>query len=521
MYKAMSIIMSLFLIVSLAACGTTGGTSPDNTNGGSGGSNGTDTPDSTISLTGEITVTAYDSMRSKAFLEEAALLFEEKYPGTKVNVETFSAMPEIRTSEQGGMRMSMVEMQDDPQGRHDYINKVNTSLMSGRGADILAMDVLPIHKYADSGQLENLAAYMQADPQFNPGDYRANIIDAARYKGGTWFMPLDYTFDYYAYDSTLINGNAASGFGADSALTAGELVALGMPLFDGSDKMFNRADYTGGRGGSMWDILLSESYTSFVDVENKRANFNDGSFAALLESVKEYSELGYITEGVTGQQDAGAIMQRAASGEGPTDRAFFKPKNVFSLTRQYTRDLNLMVNMAIGGGVMTIEDDDEIAGIVSNADGSVPFTFDQAYGINSGSQNKETAWAFIKFLLSEEMQLANTMPTSLPLLNSAREKKAENTLTGLGAMRGYSAQGGQGGQAPQMTEAQQAALAEALTGYNAAVERLSNQINAYIFKDTIVNDMISSEVQYFFEGSKSAEEVANVLQNRVNLYLNE
>jgi len=512
MYKAISIIFSLLLVVSLSACGGAGGASSTDANG----SSNVNAPEGTASLSGEIggeiTISAYDSMRSKAFLEDAARLFEERYPETKVNIETFSAMPEIRTSEQGNMRIQAIQMQDDPQGRHNYINRVNTSLMSGKGADVLAIDVLPAYKYADSGQLVNLAAYMEADPEFNHSDYRTNILNAVEYKNGTWFMPLDYTFDYYTYDSTLLNEEAASSFGMDRAFIIEELTAMAESDFNGSDKLFNMVDYTRGPG-SMWDILLNEYYTTFIDVENKAANFNDGSFEALLESVKQYSKQGYITTGVMGQHDAGAMMQRAA-GEGPTDRAFFKPKNVFNLTRQYTRDLGLVVNIAIGGGAMVIEDDDETAGIAANADGSIPFAFEQAYGINSNSQNKETAWAFIKFLLSEEMQLnANMMPTSLPLLNSAREKKAETILTSLSA-------GGQG-QAAQMSESQQASLAGALTGYNTAVEQLSNQINAYVFKDTIVNDMIASEVQYFFEGSKSAAEVAGVLQNRVSLYLNE
>ena len=62
---------------------------------------------------------------------------------------------------------------------------------------------------------------------------------------------------------------------------------------------------------------------------------------------------------------------------------------------------------------------------------------------------------------------------------------------------------------------------EVLKKYTEAVERLSDQINDYEIQDTTVYDMIAAEVKYFFEGSKTAKEVADVLQNKVSLYLNE
>ena len=35
----------------------------------------------------------------------------------------------------------------------DYINMINTELMSGCGPDILAMDILPFYEYARNGPL--------------------------------------------------------------------------------------------------------------------------------------------------------------------------------------------------------------------------------------------------------------------------------------------------------------------------------------------------------------------------------
>jgi multiple sugar transport system substrate-binding protein len=141
-------------------------------------------------IRGEITVLAYDSIFYKTYLEDAARGFEALYPGTKVNIETFSAMPVITYGSSGDGEFSLMEYTDDPQSRQDYLSRINTSLMSGRGADIYAMDVLPLHKYVESKTLENLEPYMNLDPGFYKLDYRQNILEALRYKNGTWFRPI-------------------------------------------------------------------------------------------------------------------------------------------------------------------------------------------------------------------------------------------------------------------------------------------------------------------------------------------
>jgi len=455
-------------------------------------------------IEGEITVSAYDSMIYKNYLEEAARLFEELYPGTKVNIETFSVMPEVRSGTQGNMQVMQMQMQDDPQGRADYISRVNTNLMSGSGADIYAMDVLPLQKFVESGALENLSSYMNIDPEFNKNDYRQNILDALVYRNGTWFLPVDFNFSYFAYDSTLIPADIASEFGTDKAWNTADLITMGTSLYTGSYKLFNQTDYTGVRGG-MFSQLLYENIQSYVNLETGRANFTDGGFTGLLTSVKNYAQQGYIPAAVTGQQNVNRGM--SMNMETAADRFFFKLNEAFSLFTQFTRNTGLMVGMRTTGTVAAIEADDEIAGIRANADGSVPFTYSQAFGINSQSKNKETAWAFLKFLLSKEMQLStNISSMTFPLNNEARNEKAEFLFSGTFLSINIS-----------LTDQHR----QAMENYIAAVEELSDNINSFVIQDSSLNDMISQDVRYFFDGSRTADEVARTLQNKADLYLSE
>ncbi|HCJ56480.1 MAG TPA: hypothetical protein DHV55_03165, partial [Clostridiaceae bacterium] len=118
--------------------------------------------------------------------------------------------------------------------------------------------------------------------------------------------------------------------------------------------------------------------------------------------------------------------------------------------------------------------------------------------INSRSQNKEEAWEFVKYLLSEDIQFY------LSENNFAVNRKAD--------------------------ERRVAAFAEELEKYNLlgddnieAINDIKNSLNknaALGVPDELFNT-IWEEVKAYLCGSGSAEETAKVIQNKVELYLNE
>jgi hypothetical protein len=241
----------------------------------------------------------------------------------------------------------------------------------------------------------------------------------------------------------------------------------------------------------------------FVDLEAKKTNFVNGGFAGLLESVQLAGERGYVPQGLTGQENPGARLRQAGAEE--SERCFFKIRSNDSLASHFSRGTGRRM-MTEGGGEVR-DAAEEIAGIAADAGGRVPFGYNQGYGISSGSKNKALAWAFIKFLLGEEMQLSTALRSSaLPINNKAREQKAGLVFSG--AFMGR--------ETPP-----DAGLEAALEKYIAATEELSDQINFFPVRDTTINDMISVEAQYFFSGAKTAAEAASVLQNKADLYLNE
>jgi len=192
----------------------------------------------TEKIGGEITVSCFESALYKNYLEEAAKAFEKKYPGTKVNIETFSLMPEVKTSAtEDGRKASVITIgNDDDMSKIDYINKINTELMSGGGADLLAMDVLPYYKYAEKGQLEDLKKYMEEDQEFIPSNYLQNIVDAVQYKGRQYLFPISYSFQYLSYDTTLLDKKAQDQLAQKDTFTYEELTEIAYNSFQNQKK---------------------------------------------------------------------------------------------------------------------------------------------------------------------------------------------------------------------------------------------------------------------------------------------
>lgn len=473
-------------------------------------------------ISGEITVSCYDSTTYKSYLEQAANLFEEKYPGTKVNVESVGAMPEVKTQQNGGKTLAVVTTSgNDQQAKDDYVSKVNTEIMSGGGADILAMDVLPYYKYANNGQLEDLNNFAQNDPDYSKAEYTGNVLDAIAYKGGQYIFPMDYTFDYFAYDSSLM-----ADFPTQDKLTYKDVINATEDASASTDnKIFGQSAYSAQEGASFFEKVYSLDYTTFVDIINKKVDFTGGEFAELLETVKSYADSGYINPANVTTKEASREISLDKFAADNAEKYYAKFNSSFNLVNQFTRNLGTKMSVMRQAGISGNSENDEIAGLVSNDKNEVHFSYTQSYGINSNSKNKRTAWEFVKFLASEEMQSSGLgSPNSIPINNNAKEKIASMLITGEAMQKRAAAMdmsGGLAGNGQEVSKELTPEQQQALGNYMETVDKFTKLLNKYDIHDEKIDNMVITEVKNFFTGEKTADEVAKVLQSKVELYLNE
>ncbi|QHI73532.1 hypothetical protein [Aminipila terrae] len=328
-----------------------------------------------------------------------------------------------------------------------------------------------------------------------------------KYHDGLYVIPLDYTFDYLTYDSSLFNENEKQNLQKNSKYTYNQLIQAGKEPFQRANRnaaepvrMFEEvADY------GMLKELMSMNYEKYIDMENRKVNFTDGNFVNLLETVKKYGENGYISPQIDynklTEEDFRKMEQQ---------KAFYRTKdNLFLLNEAFksvgAESSSPFKDIDTGAGD---ESNDKILGLLTNQKGNVNFKYMQAYGINANSENKALAWAFIKYIMSDGVQMSDY---SLPINNEARMKKAKIDIMGLTFSEKPMEQ------SKDLTAEQK----KVYDIYTKSIENLSDNLNYYPIKDDTINHMIEKEADNYFNGSKTAEQVASTLQEKIELYLNE
>ena len=489
--RAASIILLALFAVTPVACASGG--SRD-------GSAATAGDAVTGALQGEITVTCYNTMYYSKYLTEAAGLFESAHPGTKINIAYFSQMPEYIPTEGGG---SLIVLPDaDPPAEVDYISRVSAQMMSDRGPDILAMDVLPYYKYADGGFLEDLRGYMEADADFNAGLYRSNIIEAMRYKGGQYVMPLDFGYMFMAFDPEVVDAATVSKLRTKDTWTWQELVGLIREQYAADDSDARAFNFTESAPDAFRRLLYPNDYDLFVDLENRKAHFDDGRFARLLDELEALRRDDYFRPEFSSEDE---LIQ-----------------DILYSTRDYYYRFDIDMSVKywfVDRGPGTVRDPgrDAFAGLVANDAGQVLVRNYQSYGINANSKNKALAWAFLKCLLGDEMQQSYNL-LGLPVNNAAFLEKAKVNLT-LQPNMIVLEEGGYGVDGYQDVTDEK--TLQAYEDYLAFQEEIIPCLNHYPIVDRIITDMVDKETALFFDGTKSEQEVADTLQRRVQLYLDE
>lgn len=143
--------------------------------------------------------------------------------------------------------------------------------------------------------------------------------------------------------------------------------------------------------------------------------------------------------------------------------------------------------------------------------------------VNTNSPYKQGAWEFISFLLREEAQLALADRGATPVGRTAFEMALERSLKNMAAKRNvesgtYSMHNGiirknedwVSFQAEDVTE-------EWKEKYRKAME----EVRTLPLRTEPVLEIICQEAEDYFRGVKSAEQVAETVRNRVQLYLDE
>lgn len=356
----------------------------------------------------------------------------------------------------------------------DFARLTSIQLASGKGPDILYGDLMQDYIYGmmEKGALEELHPYME----------------------GSGICEEDYfpfTFDTWRYGSRIYSVSLASpglaGYCMDSALLGGteevDIETLVDALAERSGDAVFLKKYDSQK---LLGLLLKGTDTlwGMVDWEKRSCDFSGELFPRILETAKRY-----------GDNDGGEKICVAQARE-------YLDIFLFDSLADRQKDGKVICGVLFDDGCHT-----------AVASGS-------ALAINANSPEKAGAWEFLAFLLGEKAQSAgNGVTASRKAFDIWVERQKEQVADGKKIDRTFATISPDGSMVVTgtMTFTEADITEEVIEEYIGMLE----DARTCPIRTAPILDIISEEAADYFNGSKSAAEVAGIVANRVQTYLDE
>lgn len=374
--------------------------------------------------------------------------------------------------------------------------KMNEDMIAGKVPDLISVGSLHTDKYISKGLFADLYEKMDADSEFNRADYMENILKAFERDGKLYSIAPSFSLE------TVIAKE--SNVGKTPGWTMEDLEKLLASKPEGT-KSFN---------GETRSSILSRGFflgiDQYINYAESTCNFGGEEFIKLLNFAKQFPDESGM-DGVV--RDGAAMMPAPAVPETEEDANPFASDKVL-LQRCYLYDYNEIHDQKYynyGGSDLTF-----IGFPTANKQGSAINT-NMEIAMYSKAAYPDGAWAFIKFLLSDTYQASKSY--EWPIKKSvypALKEKAQKPDT-------YTDENGkeQVYENTAWIDGKEVKIGKVTDEEIKKVDELLNSVTQVMRYDDKIWEIINEESGAFFSDQKPAEEVAKLIQNRVQTYLSE
>ncbi len=384
-----------------------------------------------------------------------------------------------------------IEIKEYGEGEKDYETMMNlwsADLSSGEGPDIIDMYYCPVglKELVDMGVVEDLYPYLDGDAELKREDYIENAMKAYELDGKLYAIMRCFGI------STVIG--KVSDVGTGSTWTLDDVFALMDAKGPGTELFEYTTKY------NALQMMMQTNEDLFVNWDKGECNFEDAEFIKILEFANRFP--GEVEYDPNGPSD----MEKIRSGE------LLLLKEAVTSVQQYQ-----LYEYKFGEPVNLI------GYPTTKASGTMIEPNGTTAAMNANSKNKEGVWEFFRFLLEKErqenLQSANA---GFPVMCSALEKQFEKDMQ----TEYYEDVDGEKKERPkswwttgrngEVTVEVYAATKEQIDKVRGMIETAeANHI------DSKMLEIIMDEAKSYFDGQKSAQETASLIQNRMQIYVNE
>ncbi len=365
------------------------------------------------------------------------------------------------------------------QAEEDGVLLLQREIAAGKGPDIINFG----NGYTTSDIVgeytEDLFSYMGEDAET---DYFENILQAFSYKANLYAIPLGFTLNSFV--------GTKQNLGDRSSWTITEM----MECYYGQEK--EKLLYPGAFKTDVLGTILTGSMEYYIDWETGECDFNGSEFCDVLQFCNGFSDHLEITDDFSVKQ---IFLE---------DKALLLPvriRTIYDICR---------AEHIFGGEEVTF-----IGFPIDGKNGTMIQSCGPVLAISRNSGYKSAAWAFISWLLQPSVQ--GELPSGFPICRSTLEGQIRQALE---IEYEIDAEGTQKQVVKQRVtfEGEEPIDIYCITpGQAEQLIALIEQAETISQVEPKIYGIFLEEADYYFNGAKSLEETADVIQSKIFIYVNE
>ena len=382
----------------------------------------------------------------------------------------------------------------------DFVTELSMALATGIDCpDILLPDSMEsyqmdIDAMAENGAFADLEPLLEGSALLEREDYLENALDCYRYHGVLVGIPSSLCLETVA--------GRASDVGEESGWTLQEMMAYAA-AYPEKDFWYN----------TIQERILSDCLAlgvgEFVDWESGQCRFDSEDFREFLAFVGRFPEKYEPNPNADDTRSAARLIRDGDTLLLPVEIHYFKD------IQEYPELFQTPVTYI---GYPTVEG----SGCIADCSG--------ALAISAQSASKEAAWEFIEYHLERESDIKTLYRSGeFSTRKSVLDQQMEEAVTVSYYLddEGNPLLDADGNPVPQEMDSVMLDEREWLTLHTPTeeevqcVRELIESASRVQPTDRKLMEIIREEAQPFFQGQKSAEEVAGIIQSRAQLYMDE
>ncbi|MCM1186372.1 MAG: extracellular solute-binding protein [Lachnoclostridium sp.] len=360
------------------------------------------------------------------------------------------------------------------------------AILTKEPVDIVDLSGVDAKKLSRQGILEDLNPYVEQSSAFGRLDFVDGLLSVYEFDGMLAGIPETFRM------RTVVGDGAA--FGKGGGLTLDEM----LKALSGNPKT---VPFDGVTKDEMMQYIMLFNEETFIDWDTGECYFDSETFKAVLELCSRLPD-----------EDAGKQAGSDESDEVPLSNKIQDGEVLFAMVDIWGFK-TLQPYMGIWG---------ETAACIGfptkeGSGGTLVFPYN-AFGIATVSECKEGAWKFVESVLTREQNDLNIFGGPFPVMKEDMDRIIEEDMQSdagrLKRGRGL----GEYQWSKDLVIPYHAITKEEVHDMLALV---SDAVPFYETENDEIIKIISEEAQAYYKGQKSADAVAEVIQNRVHLYVGE